>query len=120
MSRRVLLVEDDPGVAAAMEAMLEDMGWTVYTASSATQAYIELESRLPDVVLLDVDLPDTSGFNVLRRIRASGTIPVIMISGVETPERLAESRGAGAPFILKPFSAARLVSALDQVSPKSF
>jgi DNA-binding NtrC family response regulator len=118
LTGRVLVVDDDESVAAGLQFLLEDMGWEVRHAPTAKQAYVEFSSFSPDLVLLDVELPDASGLDVLQQLKdyAEGTA-VIVISGAGTIDRVVESMKMGAlTFLQKPFDAGALTVALEQVS----
>src|SRR6185369_10203981 len=112
------LVDGDPDVAASVEMMLEDMGWEVRRAESASDAYVAFAAFPPNVVLLDVELRDASGIDVLRKLKAgSPSTPVIMISGTGTVDRVVESMKLGAEtFLQKPFDAGALAIALEQAN----
>lgn len=116
MMGKVLLVDDDAAVSLALTALLEDMGWDVCAVENAALALATLREFAPDAILLDVDLPDASGMELLRQIRDAGAfVPVIMISGVETPERVAEALRSGAQrFVQKPFTSDVLAEALRE------
>lgn len=118
MTQRALVVDDDPSVAAGIEALLESMGWDVRSAETAKQAYVEFAAFSPDVVLLDVGLPDASGVDVLQQLKSySESTPVIMISGAGTIDRVVATMKLGAEtFLQKPFDADALTIALEQVA----
>ena len=115
---RALLVDDDPDVAAALAMLLETLGWEVRHAATARQAYVEVGMFSPDVVLLDVGLPDASGIDVLQQIKDySEDTPVIVISGAGSVDRVIDSMKHGAlTFLQKPFDADVLNIALEQVA----
>jgi serine/threonine protein kinase/FixJ family two-component response regulator len=117
-ARRVLLVDDDPGAAAGLEVLLEEMGCEVRRAETAQQAFAEFAAFSPDVVLLDVDLPDASGISVLQQLKShSESTPIIMISGAATIDQAVESMKLGAEtFLQKPFDADALAVALEKVA----
>ena len=104
MERRILVVDDDADVLAGMEALLTHTGWNVSTASSGREAFRTFESFDPDVVLLDVGLPDVSGIEVLDHIkRLSEATAVIVMSGVGTIDIAVEAMRLGAEtFVSKP------------------
>jgi DNA-binding NtrC family response regulator len=118
VTRRALLVDDDRGVAAGLEALLEAMEWEVRCAETARRAYVEFAAFSPDVVLLDVELPDASGIDVLQQLKSySESTPVIMISGAGTIDRVVATMKLGAEtFLQKPFDADALSIALEQVA----
>lgn len=118
MTNRVLIVDDDEQVAAGLQFLLEDMGWEARHAPTAKQAYVEFASFSPDLVLLDVELPDSSGIEVLQQLKGyAEATAVIMISGAGTIDRVVESMKTGAlTFLQKPFDADALAVALEQVA----
>lgn len=114
---RVLIVDDDPVVVAGLTALLEMEEWEPKGAGTAKEAYPLLESFSPDVVLLDIALPDASGIDVLDQIKSHfESIPVIMISGAGDVETVVDSMQKGAEtFLQKPFDHNSLLLALGQV-----
>jgi DNA-binding NtrC family response regulator len=118
VTKRVLIVEDDSGVAAALEMLLENHGWEVKHAETARHAYVEFAAFSPDLVLLDIELPDASGLDVLQQLKNySEQTPVIMVSGVGTLDAVVRSMQLGAEtFLPKPFGTDALTVALEQVA----
>ena len=116
IKNRILIVDDDPGIAAGLAALLEDE-WDVRTAGTGREAAVAFAEFSPDVALLDVQLPDTSGIDLLHQFKAySETTPVIMMSGAGTLERVVESMKLGAEtFLAKPFEYDLLAATLEQV-----
>jgi len=114
---RILIIDDDYAVTAGLAALLEE-AWDVRTASSGREAAVAFADFSPDLALLDVQLPDTSGIDLLHQFKTySETTPVIMMSGVGTLERVVESMKLGAEtFLQKPFDYAVLEATLEQVS----
>lgn len=105
---RLLLVEDDAPLRRMLCLALADEGYDVLEAADAQEAFRRLEER-PDAVLLDLLLPDAHGLDVLRRIRAATSIPVVVISALSTEEDVAGGLAAGADdYLTKPFLAAEL------------
>ncbi|HLJ74746.1 MAG TPA: response regulator, partial [Thermoanaerobaculia bacterium] len=118
--KRILVVDDDPSITAGLEALLEDAGWQVHSAESAADA-VDGASFSPDVIILDVDLPDASGIDVLKQIKERWpNTPVIMISGAATIDRAVKVMKLGAEtFLQKPFGSDELFAALDAVAKAS-
>ncbi len=114
---RILIVDDDPQISAGLAALLEE-DWEVRTAANGREAAVAFAEFSPDVALLDVQLPDTTGIDLLHQFKAySETTPVIMMSGAGTLERIVESMKLGAEtFLQKPFDAEVLIATLEQVS----
>jgi len=118
MERRILIVDDDADVLAGMGALLKHSGWDVSTAASGREAFRMFESFDPDVVLLDVGLPDVSGIDVLDHIkRLSESTAVIVMSGVGTIDLAVEAMRLGAEtFVSKPCDFDSLEMVLQNVS----
>jgi DNA-binding NtrC family response regulator len=113
---RMLIVDDDAQIAAGLAAFLSDE-WDVRTAGSGREAIVAFGEFSPDVVLLDVSLPDTTGIELLHQFKMySETTAVIMMSGLGTIDRVVESMKAGAEtFLAKPFEMGTLTLVLEQV-----
>jgi DNA-binding NtrC family response regulator len=113
---RILIVDDDEQIAAGLAAFLSDR-WDVRTAGTGRTAVVAFGEFSPDVVLLDVTLPDTTGLELLHQFKMySETTAVIMMSGVSTLDRVVESMRLGAEtFLQKPFDLDTLEAVLQQV-----
>ena len=107
---RVLVVDDDDGVREYVDEVLSRAGLEVVSASDGASGMHELDERNPDLVLLDLGMPDANGLDLLRRIRRShGDVPVVMLSGQSEPANVVESmRRGAADFLRKPFEPERL------------
>src|SRR5688500_12080121 len=117
ITNRILIVDDDPRISAGLAALLSEE-WEVRTAETGKEAAVAFADFSPDVVLLDVHLPDTSGIDLLHQFKTySETTPVIMMSGGGTLERVVESMKLGAEtFLQKPFDYEVVRATLEQVS----
>jgi excisionase family DNA binding protein len=116
----VLIVDDDPGLREYVRASLESEGYSVREAGSAKEGLAALDEEPPDLILLDVMMPEVDGWEMLRRVQERhgvGAIPVIMFSGrVDGGAAEAVSRGAQG-FIGKPFDPESLVESTKQLLP---
>ncbi|MBV8520195.1 MAG: sigma-54-dependent Fis family transcriptional regulator [Acidobacteria bacterium] len=113
---RLLIVDDDPQITAGLAALLED-DWQVRVASTGREAIVAFGEFSPDVVLLDVSLPDTTGIDLLHQLKMySETTAVIMMSGGGSVDRVIESMKLGAEtFLQKPFDYDTLLATLETV-----
>jgi excisionase family DNA binding protein len=114
---RVLIVDDDDGLRAFLRAALEGDGCVVREAASAEEGLAVLDEELPDLILLDVEMPGMNGLEMLRHVRERHgveTIPVVMFSGKVEAEEAAQEAGAQA-FIGKPFDPAQLLESTRQL-----
>jgi two-component system OmpR family response regulator len=111
---RALVVDDEPTLAELLSTALRYEGWRVEHALTG-QAAIKLARTLnPDVILLDIMLPDLSGLEVLRRIRATApTVPVLFLTAKDAVEdRVAGLTAGGDDYVTKPFSLEEVVARL--------
>jgi len=114
---RVLVVDDEPDIRQTVKDILEDEGYTVDTAESAASAREARRRQRPDLVLLDIWMPDLDGISLLREWNERGGLPcpVIMISGHGTVETAVEATRLGAwDFIEKPISLAKLLLVISR------
>jgi two-component system KDP operon response regulator KdpE len=114
--RRILVVDDEPRMVRFIRLNLEHDGFQVSEASSGTQALEQLRNQLPDLVLLDIMLPDLDGFETLSMIREFSSVPVIMVTAKgEESERVRGLELGADDYIPKPFSPRELVSRIRAV-----
>src|SRR3989441_13230944 len=115
----VLIVDDDERVREYVRVNLEMEGYSVREASSADQGLAVLEEVSPDLILLDVMMPEVDGWEMLRRVQARhgvGSIPVVMFSGQLEAGTEALERGAQG-FVGKPFDLRALIDQTKQIVP---
>src|SRR5436189_4988340 len=117
----VLVVDDDPQVRDVVRINLEMEGYAVVEAGNAEEGLKAVEDDAPDLVLLDVMMPQVDGWEMLRRVQERhgvGSIPVVMFSGQLESEaqREAEERGAQG-FVGKPFDLRALIEQTKQIVP---
>lgn len=108
---QVLLVEDDAGIRDVVRVLLVAEGYRVIESANAARGEIEARSHKPDLMLVDLGLPDRDGVELIRRIRAWSPIPVIVLSARVDEARKIEALDAGADdYVTKPFGAAELLA----------
>jgi excisionase family DNA binding protein len=115
----VLLVDDDPQVREVVRINLEMEGYAVREAGNAEDGLSALEDEAPDVILLDVMMPQVDGWEMLRRVQERhgvGSSPVVMFSGQLDAGREAAERGAQG-FVGKPFDLRSLIEQTKQIVP---
>jgi two-component system OmpR family response regulator len=116
----VLVVEDAPALMSAVCMFLELEGFAPHRASNRAEVLAELrKAPSPDLILLDVGLPDISGFDILASVRSHPTlkhIPIIMVTGSATREDVMRGLAAGANgYITKPFEFEPLMGSIKAV-----
>ncbi len=115
-NRRILVVDDEERMVRFIRLNLEHDGFQVIEAFNGTQAIQRLRDAMPDVVLLDVMLPDIDGFEVLKMIREISQVPVIMLTAKgEEDDRVRGLELGADDYITKPFSPRELVSRVRAV-----
>ncbi|WP_326534662.1 response regulator [Pseudorhodoferax sp.] len=117
----ILVVDDELGIRALLSEILTDEGHTVELAENAAQARSVRESLRPDLVLLDIWMPDVDGISLLKEWGATGmlSMPVIMMSGHGTIDTAVEATKFGASaFLEKPITLQKLLRAVEQALAK--
>jgi two-component system KDP operon response regulator KdpE len=113
---RVLVVDDERRMVGFIRLNLEQDGFEVIEAYNGTEALERLRDSLPDLILLDVMMPDIDGFEVLRTIREVSQVPVIMLTAKEEEDDKVKGLELGADdYVTKPFSPRELVSRVRAV-----
>jgi excisionase family DNA binding protein len=117
----VLVVDDDDGVRSVVRANLELEGYAVREAASANEGLAALEEDPPDLILLDVMMPEVDGWEMLRQIQerfGAGAVPVIVFSGQLEEQAVSQATSRGARgFLGKPFDLQQLVDQAKQIVP---
>ena len=122
LGKTVLLVEDDSWLRNVMAELLADDGYQVREAATGTQALALVEQETPDAVVLDLNLPELSGLDVLHELRTRKQLldlPVIVVSGAldgETRQRLSRLAERADDVIEKPVDVGRLFACLEQAT----
>jgi two-component system KDP operon response regulator KdpE len=107
----ILLIEDEPQMRRFLRVTLQGHGYRLIEASTGEEGLTEVATRNPDVVLLDLGLPDIDGLEVTKRLREWTQVPVIVISAREQEEDKIRALDAGADdYLTKPFGAGELLA----------
>ena len=116
MARKILIADDEPNIVTALEFLLQKAGYDARVTRNGEEALKALEAETPDLVLLDVMMPVTSGYEVCRRIRERpewAAIKVVMLSAKGRDAEVAKGMAMGADlYVTKPFSTREL---MDQI-----
>ena len=111
MGDRILVVDDEPSILRVVTANLRARGYEALTAASGNDALTVIETQQPDCIVLDLGLPDVGGLEVLRRLRAWTTTPVVILTAVDDEHRRAMAFDLGADdYVTKPFAMADLLA----------
>ena len=116
----VLVVDDDPSVREVVAGALRDDGYDVRTAADGMSAIALAEEETPDLVVLDLRLPDVNGVHIVSRLRPDFSGPILICSGVREERARVRALDAGADgFMLKPFGVAELLARLRALERRS-
>ncbi|MDD7306526.1 MAG: response regulator transcription factor [Peptoniphilaceae bacterium] len=109
--KKITIVEDDKILYKELEKLFENQGYQVTTVDSFKDAHKEIEQINPDLAILDINLPETSGFVICKYLKENTSIPVLMLTGRDTLEDELESLNLGADeYLTKPCNPTRLVA----------
>lgn len=119
--KSILVVDDEPGLVRPLQVNLEAEGYRVTTAPDGAKALRAAASDPPDVIVLDLGLPDMDGTEVIRRLRAWTELPVIVLSARHGGSDKVEALDAGADdYVTKPFGLDELLARLRAVERRSW
>jgi two-component system KDP operon response regulator KdpE len=108
---QVLIVEDDAGIRNVLRVLLAAANYRVVEAESAARGEIEARSHKPDVLIVDLGLPDRDGLDVIRSVRTCSAVPIIVLSARTNEEQKIAALDVGADdYVTKPFGAAELLA----------
>ncbi len=101
---QILIIDDDPGLLNVCSVGLEALGYLVRTAETGNEGLTEAALRAPDVIVLDLGLPDLDGLEVCRRVRTWSDVPIVVLSADSSEDRKVEALDGGADdYMTKPY-----------------
>lgn len=119
----ILIIEDDEELASVLSTRLTSQGYDVVSAATGARGLARARTERPDLVLLDLKLPDVDGFAVCQELADSPEtcgIPVIVLSGMERPDIVRRSRAAGCRyFVRKPYDPNALLTLMERAIEES-
>jgi two-component system KDP operon response regulator KdpE len=108
---QVLVVEDEPGIRRILRVLLDAERYRVVEADTAARADVEARTHKPDLMIVDLGLPDGSGLDVIRRVRTWSPVPIVVLSARTMEEQKVAALDAGADdYVTKPFGAPELLA----------
>jgi CheY-like chemotaxis protein len=116
MTTRIMVIDDEPLICTLLEYQLGGAGYAVTTFQRGEEAMLRLAHEQPDLILLDVMMPEISGWDLCRQIRASSTVPIIMLTAKQGDEDVVTGLTSGADdYVGKPFHQAQLIARIEAV-----
>ena len=120
MKPRVLIVEDEPGIADTLQYALRTDGFEPSWAATGEEAVAQFKAQPPSLVILDVGLPDTSGFEVFKRLREVADVPVVFLTArSDEIDRVVGLELGADDYVAKPFSPRELVARVRSILRRS-
>ena len=114
--KTILVVDDSVVIRKMVEIALENENYNIITVANGKDAFSYLDEQDPDLVILDIMLPDVNGLDILKTIKASKEIPVVMLSAKDTPKETNKAKELGAnDFIPKPFRDEDLIKKIHEL-----
>ncbi|HEX2922956.1 MAG TPA: response regulator [Chloroflexota bacterium] len=111
LGAHILVVDDEPGILRAVRIVLDRRGFRVHEAASGMEALDSYKRQRPDLILLDLGLPDIEGLEVIRQIRATSSVPIVVLSVRETEQDKVAALDLGADdYLTKPFGIEELLA----------
>jgi two-component system KDP operon response regulator KdpE len=112
-ARRVVVIEDDPQIRRFLRTVLPPEGFDVFEAETGERGLVEAATRRPDVVILDLGLPDLDGTELVKRLREWSQVPVVVLSARTREDAKVAALDAGADdYLTKPFAVGELLARL--------
>jgi len=116
MAHRILVVDDDPHIRDVISFALEKAGMTTETARDGREALASFRRRAPDMIILDVGMPDTDGLDVCREIRKTSDVPILFLSARDDEiDRVIGLEIGGDDYVTKPFSPREMVARVNVI-----
>ena len=113
MAIHTLLIDDDPDLAAVMHSLLRGQDFELHSVLTGSAGVEACRNEMPDVVILDLLMPEMDGWEVCQRIREFSTVPILILSALGAPGSVARALDAGADdYLIKPVHASLLASRL--------
>jgi two-component system KDP operon response regulator KdpE len=114
---RIIIVDDEPQILRALRINLQARGYEIHTAADGAEALSVAASTRPDLVILDLGLPDIDGIEVIRKLRAWTPVPIVVLSGRADSRDKVDALDAGADdYVTKPFGVDELLARIRAVT----
>lgn len=116
----ILIVDDDPSIREIVGRVLEGEGYAIETATDGLRGLEQFYKVLPDLIILDVKMPEMDGWETLRRVREISNCPVIMLTAFGSTNDIIQGLEAGADdYLVKPFGVQELIARVGTVLRRS-
>ncbi|MFC4765897.1 response regulator transcription factor [Effusibacillus consociatus] len=116
MNTKILSVDDDPAILRLLEMVLKNAGYEVYSTTSGEMVPSLIQTIQPSLIILDIELPDSNGIDLVQIIRQYTQAPIMMLSGKNSDiEKISSFHSGADDYVVKPFSVAELVARVQAI-----
>lgn len=120
MPLKVLAIDDDPAMTELLTLLLKRRGFEVFTANTGEDGIRMIRAIMPDVVILDLMMPDVDGWQVCARMREFSSAPILILSALDNPGMVASALDAGADdYLIKPVPSSVLIAHLQNLTRRA-
>lgn len=117
----ILIVDDDKDLSMLIQDMLEDQGYNVALCESLDEAYLFMEKQMPKLILLDINLPDGTGFELCKELRETSQVPIIFASArTSEDDKVTGLDMGGDDYLSKPYSLKELSSRINSLLRRTY
>ncbi len=117
---KILVIDDDPAMTELLSTLLRTIPAHVIAVNSGQEGVEQTENQKPDIVILDLMMPEMDGWQVCKRIREFSTVPILILSALDHPGMVATALDAGADdYLIKPVSSSMLITRINTLLRRS-
>lgn len=117
---KILVIDDDEGMTELLSLLLAPASSEIITASSGPEGIELVKKQAPDVIILDLMMPEMNGWLVCKQIRAFSDVPILILSAMDAPGMVAQALDVGADdYLIKPVSSGTLIAHLNKLHRRS-
>jgi DNA-binding response OmpR family regulator len=117
---KILVIDDDPAMTELLKLLLQSSTASVFTANSGREGIDHTKTVHPDVIILDLMMPEMDGWKICQTIRETSTVPILILSALDNPGLVAKALDAGADdYLIKPVPSGVLVAHLNTLMRRS-
>ena len=116
MATKIFVIDDDNAVTDLLSVLLTSQGFEVWATNSSTEGLTHIRENIPDLVILDLMMPEMDGWEICRAVRAFSDVPIIVLSALNDPSMVASVLDAGADdYLTKPTPSRVLVAHINRL-----
>lgn len=117
---KILVIDDDPAMTELLKLLLKPTQSLVYTANSGSEGVVLLKEKFPDIVILDLLMPEMDGFQTCASIRTVSNVPILILSALDSPGLVAKALDEGADdYLIKPVLSEVLIAHINNLFRRS-